>query len=70
MAVTISGWSSLIPNPEAFQARRGGAEAPIPDQEDLQYQYEERCAIREYDAGFSREKAEAMSRTILSEAGI
>ena len=67
MAVTISGWSSLIPNPEVFRARRGGAEVPIPDQEDLQYQYEERCAILEFDGGFSRKEAEALALTMIPE---
>ena len=67
MAVTITGWSGLIPDPRSFKALGQEADDQIPDQEELQYLYEERCAILEFDGGFSRKEAEALALTMLPE---
>ena len=34
--------------------------------DDLKFEYEERCAILEFDAGLTRKKAEEFSKSILS----
>jgi len=66
MAVLIKGWTNLIPNPEALLVSKGNAQVPIQELDDLKFEYEERCAILEFDAGLSRKKAEEISKSIFS----
>lgn len=66
MSKELIGWSELIPRPGIFRANRDNFSVHPYNSDDLLFEYEERCAILEFDAGFNRSKAEAVASLMVN----